>query len=95
MRENENHEVRLFIQRLVVYGRKLPMFLYERIRIREFETSQEEEIREEEGRIDRYRKEMRGRGRGKGWEGRQNVEKLKNQEYGALYVTRTQNCVLY
>ena len=66
-----------------------------RIRIREFETSQEEEIREEEGRIDSYRKEMRGRGRGKGWEGRQNVEKLKNREYNALYVTRTQNCVLY
>ena len=58
-----------------------------------FETSQEEEIREE-GREDRYRKEMRGRGRGKGWEGRQNVEQLKNQEYSTLYITSTQNCVL-
>jgi len=28
--ENENHEARLIIQRLVVYGRKLPVFLYEK-----------------------------------------------------------------
>ena len=47
-------------------------------RIRGFETSQGEEIRGEQVRKGRYRKEMRGKGR-IGWEGRQNVEELKKE----------------
>lgn len=48
-------------------------------RIRGSETSQGEEIRGEKGRKGRYRKEMRGKGRRIGWEGRQNAEELKKE----------------
>lgn len=52
----------MIFQRLVVYRRKLHIFLSEGGRIRGFETSQGEEIREE-GRKGRYRKGVRGKER--------------------------------